>query len=136
MTYLLDTNVISEVRKPVPDPGVEAWFQAVPTGQLYLSVLVIGELRQGVERLARRDAAHAAALDRWLRELVRRFDDRIAPITVDVAAAWGRLSAPDPLSVVDGLLAATAMVRGWTLVTRNGADVRRTGVRLLDPFAA
>lgn len=136
MSYLLDTNVLSELRKPAPAASVEAWFRAVPSAKLYLSVLVIGEIRQGVERLARRDADRAAPLDRWLGDLVHRFDDRIVPITAEVAEVWGRLCVPDPLPTVDGLLAATALVRGWTLVTRNTADVHRTGVRLLDPFVA
>ena len=134
MSYLLDTNVLSEVRKPAPSASVEAWFRTVPSSKLYLSVLVIGEIRQGVESLTRRDPARAAPLDRWLGDLVRRFADRTVPITVEVAELWGRLCVPDPLPTVDGLLAATALVRGWTLVTRNTADVRRTGVQLLDPF--
>lgn len=136
MSYLLDTNVLSELRKPAPAASVEAWFRAVPSAKLYLSVLVIGEIRQGVERLARRDAARAAPLERWLGDLVGRFDDRIVPVTAEVAEVWGRLCVPDPLPTVDGLLAATALVSGWTLVTRNTADFRRTGVRLLDPFVA
>ncbi|MHA6620828.1 PIN domain-containing protein [Pseudonocardia sp. DLS-67] len=134
MGFLLDTNVVSEIRKKQPHPDVSRWFNSVPESELFLSVLVIGEIRQGVDRLARRDPAQAEVLDRWLAQLVAGYEDRIVPITTDVAEAWGRLNAPDPLPVVDGLLAATALVRGWTLVTRNTDDVATTGVELLNPF--
>ena len=135
MSFVLDTSVISEVRKKRPHPRVAEWFRAVPQTDLYLSVLVVGEIIQGVERLRRRDPAGAEPYDRWLTGLSDGFADRILPVDAAVAEEWGRLNAPHPLPVVDGLLAATAKVRGWTLVTRNGRDVARTGVRLLDPFA-
>jgi len=131
---LLDTNVVSEIRKKLPDPGVAAWFASVPADQLFLSVLVVGEIRQGIERLARRDPAQAEIFERWLARLVSVYQDRIVPVTADVAEAWGRLNVPDPVPVVDGLMVATALVHGWTLVTRNAIDVASTGVRLLDPF--
>lgn len=134
MTFLLDTNVVSEIRKRSPHPGVAEWFDSVCAADLHLSVLVVGEIRQGIERLARRDPVQAAAFERWLSRLVHDYRDRIVPVSSEVAEAWGRLNVPDPLPVVDGLLAATALVHGWTLVTRNAADVRGTGVRLLDPF--
>lgn len=136
MTYLLDTNVVSELRRRRPDPTVSAWFDSVRSHDLHLSVLVVGEIRQGVERLARRDAEQAAAYEKWLLELVDLYGERIVPVDGAVADLWGRLNAPDPLPVVDGLLAATALVHGWTLVTRNTADLARTGVRLLDPFGS
>jgi predicted nucleic acid-binding protein len=132
--FLLDTNVVSEIRKKKPHPGVSRWFSSVPESELFLSVLVIGEIRQGVERLARRDAAQAEVFESWLAQLVAVYEDRIVPITTDVAECWGRLNVPDPVPVVDGLLAATALVRGWTLVSRNTADVASTGVRLFNPF--
>jgi predicted nucleic acid-binding protein len=134
VSFLLDTNVVSEIRKKVPNPGVSAWFAAVPASDLFLSVLVVGEIRQGIERLARRDPAQADVFERWLVQLVDVYGDRIVPVTADVAEAWGRLNVPDPLPVVDGLLAATALVHGWTLVTRNVGDVTSTGARLLNPF--
>lgn len=134
MAYLLDTNVISETRKIRCDPHVQNWLASVPGDRLHLSALVVGELRQGVERLRRRDPVQAAALEQWLTQLRTVFSDRIAPVTVEVAELWGRLNVPDPLPVVDGLLAATALVHDWTLVTRNTKDVQRTGVLLLDPF--
>jgi predicted nucleic acid-binding protein len=135
MSYLLDTNVVSELRRPRPDNGVQAWFGSVGPADLWLSVLVLGEIRQGVEQLARRDADRAATYEKWLVELRELFDDRIVPVTAEITDLWGRLNVPDRLPAVDGLLAATALVHGWTLVTRNTTDVARTGVRLLNPFA-
>jgi toxin FitB len=134
VAFLLDTNVISEARKPTPDSKVRAWLASVREDDLYLSVLVVGEIRQGIERLRRRDPAQAAPYETWLSALVHAFADRLVPVTVDVCEEWGRLNVPDPLPVVDGLMAATAKVRGWTFVTRNVADLGRTDVRLLNPF--
>ena len=134
MSFLLDTNVVAEIRKRNPDPGVATWFTSVSADELFLSVLVVGAIRQGVARLARRDGAQAETYERWLDQLIEAYGDRIVPITSDVAQIWGRLNVPDPLPVVDGLLAATALMHGWTLVTRNVNDVRSTGVQLLNPF--
>lgn len=134
MSFLLDTNVVSEIRKKTPDPSVLAWFDSVPADELFVSVLVVGEIRQGIERLTRRDSAQAEVFEQWLSRLIEVYADRIVPITGDVAEMWGRLNVPDPVPVVDGLMAATALVHGWTLVTHNIADVAATGVRLLDPF--
>jgi predicted nucleic acid-binding protein len=135
VSFLVDTNVLSELRKgPRANAKVAAWFQAVDDTELYLSVLVIGELRQGVEGLRRRDPPAAAKLDRWLHELVEHYEDRTLPVDAAVADRWGRLNVPDLAPAVDGLLAATALVHSLTLVTRNVRDVRRTGVRHLDPF--
>lgn len=136
MSHLLDTNVLSETRKKQPDPGVLAWLATVRPNEMFVSVLVIGELRSGVDRLARRDAVQADALGRWLEQLTNVYEDRIVPVTLEIAQEWGRLNVPDKLPAVDGLLAATALVNDWTLVTRNTADVEPTGVRLLNPFGA
>jgi predicted nucleic acid-binding protein len=136
VSHLLDTNVLSETRRRQPDPGVLAWLATVRPNELFVSVLVIGELRAGVDRLARRDAVQADALGRWLEQLTTVYEDRIVPITLEIAQEWGRLTVPDRLPAVDGLLAATALVNDWTLVTRNTADVESTGVRLLNPFGA
>jgi predicted nucleic acid-binding protein len=134
MTYLLDTNVISELRKRDPDPHVLAWYATVASVQIFVSVLTIGEIRLGIERLRRKDAARAGLLEEWLRGLHASYGDRIISVDAAVAEAWGRLNVPDPLPVIDGLLAASAKVRGWTLVTRNTGDLARSGVALLNPF--
>ncbi len=134
MSFLLDTNVVSELRKRTPDAGVAAWFDSVDSRQLYLSVLTVGEIRQGLCRLQRRDRVQAAVFDQWLVGLLRGYSDRVVPLTAEIAEEWGRLNVPDPVPVVDGLLAATAKVHDWTLVTRNISDVATTGARLHNPF--
>lgn len=137
MSYLVDTNVISELRKGDRASGaVRSWFASVDDEDIFLSVLTIGEIRQGVERIRRRDAAAATALDSWLARVVESHRDRLVPVDRVVAEEWGRLNVPDPLPVIDGLMAATAKVTGLTLATRNVSDVERTGVDLLDPFAS
>lgn len=134
MSFLLDTNVISEIRKSRPHPGLARWYETVKGTELFLSVLVLGEIQQGISRLRRRDRRQAAVYETWLERLHSRFADRILPVTRDVALEWGRLNAGHPLPVVDGLLAATAAVHGLTLVTRNVEDVAQSGVALLNPF--
>ena len=135
MGFLLDTNVISELRRVNPHPRVLAWQQNQRRAEAYLSVLVIGEIRQGIERLRRRDPAHARALEQWLAGLLTSYRDRILPVTTDVAEEWGRLNAlRQPIPVVDGLMAATAKVHQLTLVTRNVAHVARSGVAVVNPF--
>jgi predicted nucleic acid-binding protein len=136
VSFLLDTNVVSEIRKRAPDAGVASWFASVPSDRLFLSVLVVGEIRQGIERLARRDQARAETFERWLGRLVASYGDRIVPVSEPIAQAWGRMNVPDPLPAVDGLMAATALVHDWTLVTRNVHDIKSAGVRLLNPFTA
>jgi toxin FitB len=135
LSYLVDTNVISELRKrEKADPAVQAWFASVADEEIFLSVLTVGEIRQGIERIRRRDPSAANALDRWLDRVVDMHRDRLVPVDRLVAEEWGRMNVPDPLPVIDGLLAATAKVTGLTLATRNVADVERTGVDLLNPF--
>jgi predicted nucleic acid-binding protein len=134
VSFLLDTNVLAEVRKARADARVVAWYDEIADDDLFLSVLVVGEIQQGVTRLRRRDPRRAAAYDAWLAKLRREFFDRILPVTQDVALEWGRLSAGDPLPVIDGLLAATAVVHGLTVATRNVEDFKRTGVALFNPF--
>jgi toxin FitB len=134
--FLLDTNVVSEIRKGARAAApVMRWLQQVDDDALFLSVLVVGEIRQGIERLRTRDASAAEQLDRWLRRLGEGYAGRILGIDEPVAQLWGRLNVPDPLPAIDGLLASTALVHDLTLVTRNTRDVARTGVRLLNPFA-
>lgn len=134
MTYLIDTNIISELRRREPDRHVLDWYQAAPSAQLFLSVLTIGEIRLGIERLRRKDGTRARALEAWLHGLSTSFADHIIDINAETAQEWGRMNVPDPLPVIDGLLAASARVRGWTLVTRNTADLARCGVTLVNPF--
>jgi predicted nucleic acid-binding protein len=135
--FLLDTNVVSELRKQDRgDPHLRRWVSAHRASDFWLSVLVVGELDRGVELIARRDPAASVALRQWLDSLVDEFADRLLPITAPIARQWALLNVPDPVPVVDGLLAATAMVHGLTLVTRNIADVARTGVGCVDPFAS
>ena len=136
MSYLVDTNVLSELRKGERcDPHVLRWFSSVSTDEIYLSVLTIGEIRRGVERIRRRDARSARALGAWLRRLIVEHSDRILPIDDAVAEEWGRLGVPDPIPVIDGLMAATARVHGLTFATRNQKDVMRTGVSCINPFS-
>jgi predicted nucleic acid-binding protein len=137
LSYLVDTKVISELRKGErADPAVRAWFASVEDEEIFLSVLTVGEIRQGVERIRRRDLVAATALDRWLDRVVDMHRDRLVPVDRLVAEEWGRMNVPDPLPVIDGLLAATAKVTGLTLATRNVADVERTGVDLVNPFGS
>jgi predicted nucleic acid-binding protein len=137
VTYLVDTNVLSELRKGRRcDPSVAAWFAGVADAELCLSVLAVGEIRRGIEAVRRRDGARAAALDQWLARLVRDHGERILPVDRQVAEEWGRLTAVRAASVVDVLLAATARVHGLTLVTRNIRDVQWTGVSCVNPFTS
>ena len=135
LKFLLDTNVISEIRKlERTDPNVAKWVAQTPVKEIGTSVLVLAEIRRGIELKRRRDAEQAAALDRWFAQMRTRLGDRVLPIDEPIAEAWALLSVPDPLPLIDGLLAATAKVHGLMLVTRNTADVARTGVAILDPF--
>ncbi len=135
MIYLLDTNVVSEIRKPNRDAGVSAWFDEADSADLYLSVLVVGEIRQGIERLRRRrDQEQADVFERWLAILKEEFTDRLLPVSVGVAERWGHLNAAQPLPVIDGLLAATAIEHDLTLVTRDSRPLAGTGARVLDPW--
>ena len=135
MTYLLDTNILSETRKRQPATGVTSWIAATPPERLHVSVLTLGEIEQGIARIrGRGDSEQAARLERWLRELELGFADRILPVTLPVATAWGRQQHAQPLPVIDGLIAATAEVNSLTVVTRNAKDFERSGVQVLNPF--
>jgi predicted nucleic acid-binding protein len=136
MSWLVDTNVLSELRKgDRANSGVRTWFADTREDELFTSVLVLGEVRRGIESIRRRDPTAAMALEQWLARLVTTFSDRVLPIDAPVADRWGALGVPDPIPTVDGLLAATALVHDLVLVTRNTRDVERTGARLLDPTA-
>jgi toxin FitB len=136
VTYLVDTNVLSETRKRQPEVGVANWIAATPPDRLHVSVLTLGEMDQGIARVrGRGDRNQASALERWLREVQAGFEDRVLPVTLPVAAAWGRQQYTQPLPVIDALIAATALVHGLTVVTRNVKDFESTGVQVLNPFA-
>lgn len=134
MSFLLDTNVVSEVRRPNGNPHVKRWLASVPGFDLFISVLVVGEIRQGIERLRPRDPRQAAVYEAWLAVLRHEYRDQVLPITAQIGEEWGRLNSSQPLPIIDGLMAATAIVHDLTLVTRNVADVAATAVRLVNPF--
>ena len=137
MSWLVDTNVLSELRKGVrANPEIRAWFADAQEDELFTSVLVLGEIRRVIESIRHRDVPSALALEQWLQRLANDFADRVLPVDARVADRWGSLNVPDPIPTVDGLLAATALVHDLVLVTRNVRDVERTGVRLWDPTAA
>jgi predicted nucleic acid-binding protein len=133
--FLLDTNVISELRKRDRcAPKVNAWAQRVEPNQNFLSVLVVGELRRGAILKRRSDRTAADALERWIARLMHLYGDRILPITLEIAQEWGRLSAVRSIPPEDGLLAATANVHRLTFVTRNTRNVQGLGVTVLNPW--
>jgi hypothetical protein len=135
MRYLIDTNIIAEVRKGTRcDPRVARWWAGIADADLFVSVLVLGEIRKGIELARPRDPAKAAALERWLNTVRHMFGQRILPIDQAVADAWGRLNASQARPTVDSLLAATAQVYDLTLVTRNLTDMPKTGIAMLNPF--
>ena len=137
--FLLDTNVLSELIKPTPDPRVVQWIEGTDEVTLFLSVLTLGEIRNGIARL--RSGVRRGRLEAWLRvDLRGRFQDRILPISEAIADRWGAISAAaaakgKPLSVIDGLLAATALHHDLMLATRNASDVVATGVSILNPWS-
>lgn len=127
--------MISELRKGSRcDRAVATWWEGTANDEVFLSVLTIGEIRKGIENIRRRDARSAVALEQWLLGVIRDHGDRILPVDIDVIEEWGRLNVPDPLPVIDGLLAATAKIHGLTFVTRNVPDITRTGVEYLNPW--
>jgi predicted nucleic acid-binding protein len=135
--FLIDTNVLSELRKGTrADVNVRRWFEGIDESSIFLSVLVTGEIRRGIESIRKRDPRAASMLERWLDNVMEAHSERVLPVDAATADEWGRLDARGSLPVVDGLLAATARVRDLTLVTRNVKDVVRTGIDVLDPFAA
>ncbi|MBK8745507.1 type II toxin-antitoxin system VapC family toxin [Propionivibrio sp.] len=135
MSYLLDTNVLSELRRKTPNTGVVEWFAQRPASTLYLSVLTLGELRKGVEGMA--DASRRTALLDWLEaELPIFFTGRILSVDAQVADRWGRLmaAANRPVPAIDSLLAATAAHHGLSLVTRNVRDFANLGLEVIKPW--
>ena len=134
MSFLLDTNVVSETRKRSPDRNAMAWLEAADSATLFISVLTIGEIAKGIARHRMREPRAAASLEHWLRGIEAMFAEHVIAIDAEIATVWGHLNAERPLPVVDSLLAATAKVRGLTLVTRNVKDVEPTGVSVVNPW--
>src|SRR6266567_2415220 len=121
---MLDTNVISDIRKrDRAHPAVARWVAQTPVEGIGTSVIVLAEIRRGIELKRRRDPQQAKALDRWFLQMRIRLGDRVLPIDEPIAEAWALLAVPNPLPLIDGLLAATAKVHSLTLVTRNVADI-------------
>lgn len=138
--FLLDTNVVSELRKirlGKADPQVTAWADSVDASDLYLSVITVQELEIGIILVERRDPSQGAVLRRWLdHQVLPAFADRILSVDTTVVLRSARLHVPDPRPVRDGLIAATALVHGMTVVTRNTADFESTGAMILNPWMA
>jgi toxin FitB len=138
MNYILDTNVISELISVQPNPNVIRWLEEVDSDQIYLSVIAIGELKKGIDKLP--ETGRKEMLDVWLREdLFVRFEDHILPIDIDTMLIWGTMNAQlevagRPISAIDSLLAATVKQHQFTLVTRNTSHFENTGIQLKNPW--
>lgn len=139
MKFLLDTCVLSELTKPRPHERVVAWLGEREDAELGVSVLTLGELERGVQRLP--SGTRKRAFDEWLRDLTATYEERLIDVDSRVALEWGRLAARSEargrsLPVIDALLGATALVHGLTVVTRNTSDISRSGAKVLDPWKA
>lgn len=139
MTFLLDTNVVSEWTKPRPDHGVVAWLAEADEDRVFISVITLAELRHGIEQLP--PGARRNRLDAWLtQQMPLRFEARVLPVDAEVAHAWGRVMARGragarPVGAMDGFIAATADRHDLALVTRNTADFDALGIRLINPWS-
>jgi predicted nucleic acid-binding protein len=136
VTYLLDTCALSEFTKPRPSAAVDSWFAQRPEGADFVSVLTLGELERGITKLA--SSKRRAGLERWFGDLRERFKGRILLVDEPVALEWGRITARaelagTPVPSIDALIAATAIVHGLAVVTRNTSDIARTGAPVIDP---
>jgi len=138
MNYILDTNVISELVARKPNSKVVAWLESVDPDSIYLSVITLGEIKKGIEKLSA--SKRKNTLDSWFKEeLLTRFHNRILPLDLPVLLTWGELTARlekhgTPLPAIDSLLAATALQAEFTLVTRNTGDFQLAGISLYDPW--
>jgi predicted nucleic acid-binding protein len=138
MSFLLDTNAVSEWTKPKPNPNLIAWLASVDEDRTFLSVITIAEIKFGIERL--RPGQRRSDLESWLNgDLAARFEGKLLPVNAAVAEAWGKITAGRaavgrPIPIMDGFIAATAAVFGLTLITRNTADFENTPAPLLNPW--
>ncbi|MFT4231939.1 MAG: type II toxin-antitoxin system VapC family toxin [Leucobacter sp.] len=131
---LVDTNVLSEARRTRPNPGFASWWASAPETDLYISALTLGEIMRGIRRLEARDPVRSREYEEWYLALKQSFAWRIVEVDEEVAECWGEITAGDPRPDIDALLAATAIVNGMTLVTRNEKHLAGLPVRVLNPF--
>ena len=134
--YLIDTVVLSELRKPQRDAGLASWIERQRTTDLFVSVITIGEIERGIARQRARDPDFAAALAAWLDRVLALYGERILPFDLQIARRWGQLSAALGNDSADLMISATALEHGLTVVTRNVSDFERTGVATLNPFGS
>jgi toxin FitB len=135
MAFLLDTNVLSELRKGNrTNPSVSAWYATTESRELFTSVLVVGEIRHGIEKKRVKDPMFATRLERWLQGIVHDYQSHILAITLEVAELWGSLALTQTVSEPDGLIAATALFHNLTLISRNENDFKATGVKIVNPW--
>lgn len=135
MSFLLDTNVLSEIRKGTNcNTNVRRWWESTTSADYYLSVIVAGEIHRGIEKLLKTNPDMARIFQSWLADVIREFGARVLPVDLATAEFWGKISSNRTLPLADGLLAATALAHDLTFVTRNTKDIKETGVRYLNPF--
>jgi predicted nucleic acid-binding protein len=135
MAWLLDTNVLSELRKgEIADPKVCRWAASTLNERHFISVLSLGEIRKGIELLRKKSPAQCPPLERWLAQIQRDYAEDILLVSEEIAERWGRLMAIRTLPAIDGLIAATALVHNLTIATRNTDDFKSSGAHVLNPF--
>lgn len=127
--------MLSELRKKERmNAGLREWYEATGSNEMFLSVITVGEIRRGIEQKRINDSIQADVLEAWMARTMHDFARHIRPVTKQIAETWGRITPHQPLPAADGLIAATALVDGLTLVTRNIVDFERSGVRILNPW--
>ncbi len=134
MSFLIDTDVLSELRKTKRDPSVVSWLESVPSSELWLSVVTVGEIEKGIAVQRRRDPPFAESLHEWLETILRLYEDRVIPVDTEIARRWGRLSGELGHDGADLLIAATAIENGLRVATRNTRHFEPTGAPVFNPF--